>query len=350
MNDQRVYRAGSGLQIEMHRISPVRKMAIGGLAFLTLLSLGTVGYVLVEGWSIADAFYMTVITVSTVGFEVEPLSGAGRVFTSFVVLFGVGTAFYILTTMVQVVVEGEVAELVGVRRMTARIEALRDHYILCGFGRVGEEIVRELVEHGVSFVIVENNPEALGRAQRQGYPLIDGDATEDDALKRAGIHRARTLLAASDSDADNTYITLTAKALQPDLFVVARVAHSASEARVRRAGADRVISPYSLAGRRMALSALQPLMVDFIDGLAAGRQGEQMLAELDISDQALIVEQTVETAMVECGATTLLAIQRPDGEVLLRPPAEYVLKPGDRLMLLSSESDMDRLGRTRDHA
>ncbi len=301
----------------------------------------------IEGWSFLDALYMTVTTVTTVGFrEVQPLSTGGRVFTIFMILFGVGVAFYLLTTVVQTVVEGELAAALGVRRMKARIEALRDHYILCGFGRVGEEIAREYVERGVPFVIVDNNPDAIERAQAHNYLLIEGDATQDAVLERAGIRWARALMAASDSDAGNTYITLTAKAMRPELFVVARVGQAASEPRVRRAGADRVISPYSLAGRRMALSALQPLTVDFFDVLASGRQREQLLAELVVSDDSVIAGRNVHEAMHNCGATALLAVQHPDGELLVGPPGSYVLQPGDRLMLLSNESDLDDLGRT----
>jgi voltage-gated potassium channel len=194
----------------------------------------------------------------------------------------------------------------------------------------------------------ERDPEAIERAQGYQYLVIDGDATQDPVLEKAGIYRARALMAASDSDSGNTYITLTAKALKPDLFVVARVGQPASEARVRRAGADRVISPYSLAGRRMALSALQPLMVDFFDVLTSGRPGEQLLAELVVTDESAIVGQEVHDAMHACRGTTLLAVEHPDGDLLVGPPGSYVLRPGDRLMLLSNEADMEELGRTAD--
>jgi len=238
-----------GPQVQL--VAPLGRIVAGVTLLLAVVAFGVLGYMVVEGWSFLDALYMTVTTMTTVGFrEVHPLSDGGRVYTIFVVLFGVGVALYILTTVVQILVEGELAHALGVRRMTARIEGLRDHYILCGFGRVGEEIASEFSQRGVPLVIVENNPEAIERAQRHEYLLVEGDATQDAILEKAGIYRARVLMAASDSDAGNTYITLTAKALKPDLFVVARVGQPASEARVLRAGADRVISPYGLAGRR----------------------------------------------------------------------------------------------------
>jgi voltage-gated potassium channel len=328
--------------------SPWWRLGVAGAAFVALLAFGVVGYMMIEDWSFIDALYMTVTTVTTVGFrEIEPLSESGQVFTIFLVLFGVGVALYMLTAVVQTVVEGELGLALGVRRMKSRIDALRDHYILCGFGRVGEEIGREFERHGVPFVIVENNPEALSRAEAHNFLYIDGDATQDAILEQAGIRRARALMAASDSDAGNTYITLTAKALRPELFVVARVGQAASEARVRRAGADRVISPYSLAGRRMALSVLQPLMVDFVDVLASTRQSDQLLAELVVSDQSFISGMTVHDAVHQIKATTLLAIQHPDGELIVGPSDDYVLRDGDRMILLSTERDMEELGRTR---
>lgn len=348
MRTRRTFGPGRGGLLHIEPLAPWGRLLAGGVALLALLAFGLVGYMIVEGWSFLDALYMTVITVTTVGFqEVQPLSDGGQVFTIFVVLFGVGVAFYILTTVVQTVVEGEVAGALGLRQMKARIGALRDHCILCGFGRVGQEIARELTQQGVPFVIVESNPGAIERAR--DYLLIEGDATQDAILEEAGIRQARALMAASDSDSGNTYITLTAKALKPDLFVVARVGQPASEARVRRAGADRVISPYSLAGRRMALSTLQPMMIDFFDVLAAGPQGEQILAELVVSEQSVITGRPVEEALRRCRATTLLAVQHPDGEVLVGPPGSYEPRPGDRLMLLSNESEMEELGRTGEH-
>jgi voltage-gated potassium channel len=325
---------------------PWRRLVVSAALLLGLLTFGTSGYMFIEQWSFLDALFMTITTITTVGFrEVQPLDTSGRIFTIFVILFGVGTAFYILTTVVQSAVEGEFAQALGVRRMQQRIGSLRDHYILCGFGRVGEEIAREYSERGIPYVVIDNNPEAIGRAQQKDVLLIEGDATQDAILERAGIERAKALLAASDSDSGNTYITLTAKALRPDILVIARAGQPATEPRVERAGASRVISPYKLAGRRMALSALQPLTVDFFDVLATGRQGEQILAELMVTEDSGLTGQTVHDALHNARATALLAIQRADGELNVGPPGDRVIESGDRLILLSNEPDIEQLGR-----
>ena len=222
----------------------------------------------IEGFSFLDALYQTITAVTTAGFgEINPLGSAGQVFTIIIIILGVIVILYVLTAVMQIAVEGELESILGARRMKTKIEALKNHYILCGFGRVGTEIAREFTTRGVPFVIVDSNPEAIARAQAAGYLLVEGDATSDAVLGEARIERARGLLAASDSDAGNTFVVLTAKALRPDLYVVSRAGRTESRPRMERAGADRAISPYAIAGRRMALSALQPLMVEFIERL-----------------------------------------------------------------------------------
>lgn len=315
------------------------RMATGIGIFAALIAVGTVGYMTIERWSFLDALFMTVTTVTTVGYrEVHPLDTQGRVFTIFLVLFGVGTAFYLLTTFVAFVIEGDLGAALGVTRMKGRIGQLTGHHILCGYGRVGEEIARELVERKVPFVVVENNPNTIGGAIAAGFLVVEGDAASDDILDQAGIRRARTLLAASDSDSGNTYITLTAKAMNPDVFVVARAGKRESEARVRRAGADRVISPYAISGRRMALSAIQPNMVDFMDTLSVGRNAEQMLAEIEVTEGSglfgLYIRHIVESSKKK---VKILGLQRANGDLIVGPGDDARLELGDRLMVIGSE-------------
>lgn len=332
------------------RAPDIRRRFITGFSvFGGLIASGTAGYMIIERWSFIDSLFMTVTTITTVGYrEVRPLDTEGRIFTIFLVLFGVGTAFYLLTTLVALVIEGDLAAAFGVTRMKGRIEQLRDHHILCGFGRVGEEIAREFAERKLSFVVIESNPETVERAAREGYLLIEGDATSDEVLLEAGIHRARSLLAASDSDSGNTYITLTAKALNPNLFVVARAGRRDSETLARRAGADRVISPYLTSGRRMALSAIQPNIVDFVDTLAVG-DPERILAELEVTEESGLVDLSIDD-IFHATHVAVLGLQRISGELIVGPGPELHVGRGDRLMVVGPELELSRVSRAPEHA
>jgi len=305
----------------------------------------------IEGFSFLDALYQTITAVTTAGFgEINPLGSVGQVFTIVIIILGVIVILYILTAVMQIAVEGELESILGARRMKSKIEALKDHHILCGFGRVGTEIAREFTARGVPFVGVESNAEAIGRAQASGYLLVEGDAISDAVLREAGIDRARGLLAASDSDAGNTFIVLTAKALRPDLYVVSRAARPESKPRMLRAGADRAISPYAIAGRRMALSALQPLVVEFIDVLARGRQEEQILAEIEISDESGLGGRTIEDVMQPCRAAVVLGVQRATGAIQVGPRGDTSLEVGDRLIVLGEEAELEAIRPARNQA
>jgi len=330
-------------------MNPWRQFATGVVLLLLLLGIGTAGYRLIEGWSFLDALYMTVTTVTTVGFrEVQPMHTAGRVFTMFLILLGVGVALYILVGIVTLVVEGKLGLALGERRMRAKIQALRNHYILCGFGRVGEEIGREFHDRGIPFVVVESNPESIRRARQRGFLLVEGDAASDAVLIEAGIEHARCLLAASDSDAGNTYIILTAKAIRPDILVVARAGQPSNQQKMSRAGANRVISPYLIGGRRMALSALQPLVVDFVDTLVGGGgPGEHIIAEVVATQECGIAGCTLADVLRGATNANILAIHRATGEIVVGPRDSEVVDIGDRLIVLGLESDLAALAGAR---
>ena len=320
----------------------------------TLLSVmavvGTAGYIIIEDYPFLDAVYMTVIVLTTIGFgEIRPLDTEGRIFTIFLAVFGVGSIFYTAFAIFQFIIEGELGNILGVQRMRSQIQSLSDHFILCGYGRVGEEIAHEFASHRVPFVVIDNNEDAVERARRRNIPLLVGDGTSDEILREAGIERASCLLAASDSDSGNTFIALTAKALNPGIFVVARAAHPESQPRMLRAGADRVFSPYVTAGRQMAISALQPTVVELIDTLATGREGERILAEIDVSPDSGLAGQTIDQVLAGSKTIVVLAVRRADGQVVVGPPLSEQLQPGDRVIVIGDDAELDAIQAEHTH-
>lgn len=321
-------------------VLPVRLRAAIG-AVLAVIAIGTGGYMLITGMTFVDALYQTVTTLTTVGFrEVKPFGTGTKLFTVALALAGVGTVLYSLTLVMQQALEGDIRSRYYLRRMRMKIQEIEGHYILCGFGRVGQEIARELAERGVHFVVIEQTPEMAERARAFGYLVVEGDASNERVLTEAGIIRGRCLLAASDSDAGNTYITLTAKAMNPSCFVVARVALPHNEEKLRLAGADRVLSLYSLGGRRMVLSALQPLAADFMDTLASGRSGDLLLAEFEASEMNGLSGKTVTELLAGAHNATLLGIRQAGGALTVGPREDLVLAEGDIIIILAEEADI----------
>jgi len=298
---------------------------------------------IIEEWTFLDALYMTVIVLTTIGFaEVRELSDEGRVFTIALAITGIGAIFYALIAVFQFLIEGEFASILGSQRMTRQIEHLRNHYILCGFGRVGEEIARELKEHDVEFVVVETNREAIARGNRRGYFMLVGDATSDQVLTEAGVDHAVCLLAASDSDAGNTFIVLAAKALNADLRVVARASQAESQPRMIRAGAQRVFSPYAIVGRQMALSAIQPMLAEFIDTPAVSGGGKGLLAEIEVSEDTG-AGGSLGDLLDGLRDVSVLGVQTKTGELTVSPSMSTKLLEGDRVIIIASDDALARI-------
>ena len=320
---------------------PVTSLAI-------VFAIGIGWYWLIEEFTFLDAVYQTVITLSTVGYEeVEPLDSGGRIFTIFFILAGIGLMFYTATAIVELVVAGEVRELVGRRRSGRRVERMQNHVIVCGYGRVGQKIAAELTQHGVEHVVVDTQAEALDAASRAGNAVLHGDATEERVLKAAHIERARALVAAADSDVGNTYIVLTARTLNPDMFIVARAGGINAEQRMISAGANRVISPYQMAGFRMALSVVQPLMLDFVDVLAArGTSDEKVLAEIVVTAGSAFDGKSIADAFEHGWGLSLLGVEHPEragNDIVIGPTGSEVLHEGDRLMVYGTQEAVERL-------
>lgn len=312
--------------------------------FVALLGCGTAGYMILERWSLFDALYMTITTLSTVGYgEVHPLHLAGRVFTACFIVLGVGTTFYILSAVVVFVVEGHFGRTVGRRRMERAIARLEGHFIICGYGRVGRQIVQEFSREGAGFVIIDINQPSLEQAERDGHLTISGMSTTDEVLQRARIETARGLIAAMDSDAENIYVTLSARVLRPDLFIVSRANQPDSEPKLQRAGANRVISPYRVGGRQMAMLALRPLSVDSVDTVLHGLNMDLILEDIAVKQGSPLIGLTLsETCRVYLPEASVLALKRGD-RVIFRPQEHLVLVAGDQLAVIGTPAQLAAL-------
>jgi len=326
-------------------VRPQQRLRRGLIILASIIVAGTIGYMLIEGWSFVDAVYMTIITISTVGYgEVHPLTAAGRIFSVFLIVGGVSGGLFVLTAFIQYVIEGRLGTTLGRRQMKAKIAKLKEHFILCGYGRVGEEIARTFSEEGVPFVIIDSRPDNTAMAEEQGYLYLLGDATSDKLLEEAGIERARGLVAAVGSDVDNTYITLSARGLCPDLFIEARASSKQTETKLKRAGANRVVSPNSIGARRMAMLALRPAVVDFIDTVTYRRGRELQMENIAVGGNSPLVGLTVEAIRHRTKAT-ILAISKKSGKLLANPPSEEIIEAGERLIIMGTKEQLTALER-----
>ena len=316
------------------------------LALVVITVVGIFGYVVFEGWNFTDALYMTVITLTTVGYrEVRALDTSGQLWTMLLLITGVGTLFYAAVTSVELVVEGTVRGYFGRRRVQAAISRLDGHYILCGYGRVGKQVAREFAADDVPFVVVEQDQDVMEECLAEGNLALLGEASDDEVLQEAGILRAGGLIAAVDSDADNVFVVLSARKLNHRLHIVARASSEESAAKLEIAGADRTLSPYAVGGRRLASLATQPLVVDFLDVVTRGEKGiEFRLEEFFVPEDATIAGRTI--GELEIGARTgaiVLAIRATEGTFDTTPSADVRLRAGDTLIVLGSRGQTERL-------
>ena len=318
------------------------RLALAMLA--SVFVLGTIGYVIL-GFSFLDAVYQTVTTVATVGFrEVQPLDDAGKVFTIVLILVGVGTALYTFSVVLETLLEGHLSRLFGRRRMERQIEAMQGHVIVCGWGRVGRAIGAELTGANAELVVVDLDATRLADA---GLPVLVGDASEDRILEQAGLMRARALVAALDNDAANLFVTLSARALRPDLFIVARARLEESEEKLRRAGADRVVNPQSIGGARIAAFVLQPNVTEFLDVVMHDRSLQFRLEEVLVPNGSAIAGQTIRNAHLRDRTGALvLALREDDGAFNTNPSPDTTIQPGQVLIAIGTPDELVALERT----
>lgn len=326
----------------------MRKIIIIAVIFLALLFGGAFGYMILENTGFWMGMYLTVITVFTVGYgDIVPIHPSGRVFTVFLVISSVSFVMYTFSKITETMIEGELRGLYKRRKMNKQISRLRDHYIVCGFGRIGKEICKILQEHHRPFLVIEKDEEESKSLDELQYMRLEGDAADDDVLQSAGIDRAKGLVSVVASDADNLYITLTARGLNPHLYIMARSSGGPGvQTKLKRAGASKVISPYSIGARRMAHLIVRPTVSDFIDLTMRAGELDLMMEELKVSAAShLNGKNLIESEIRKKYDVIVVAIKRQDGVMLFNPRSETVIMAGDILIVLGANEHILGLGR-----
>jgi voltage-gated potassium channel len=319
------------------------QMGVAALTLLVVFILGMIGYMTVEGWNLLESFYMMVITLATVGFqEVRPLSDAGRLMTAFIILGGVGGFAYLVGAFSQVLVEGHVHNFWGRLKVQKRIDKLSGHFIICGCGRIGSVVVREIVGEGQPVVVIEHAQEALERLRHENIPFVEGDATNDQVLLQAGLMRAKSLITALTDEAANVYVTLTARQLNPEVRIIARASDPGHVARLKMAGANRVVLPNLIGGVSMAQNVLRPTVTNFLELAQRGNIDLQM-EELPIGPASRFAgKNIVESQLRPLFNLIVIAIQKPDGGMVFNPGPREVIEAGDTLLAVGSKADLSR--------
>jgi voltage-gated potassium channel len=302
---------------------------------------GVAGYMLALHWNFIDSLFMVLTTVTTVGYEeVHPLGPGGRVFTMTVIVAGVGTMLYTLGILAETLIEGHLGRYARMRRMERRIAGLNDHFIVCGYGRMGTRVAQEFVQQDTPFVIVESNPEPLERLRTTDLLYLEGDAASDDTLLKAGILRAKGLVTAVDSDERNVFITLTARSLNPALLIVARSSYQDSTEKLRRAGANQVVSPYLMGAHRMAALATRPVAVDVLDTVLHGENIDLVIEELLVLPSSRVLGRTLGDSGIREAGANVLAIRKRSGQLRINPPEGQVLESDDLLVAIGTRQQM----------
>lgn len=315
------------------------------LLLTAVVLAGTLGYMVIEGWSAWDAFYMAAITITTVGYrEVHDLSFAGQVWTVLLLFSGVGAALYVFTLLAAVVVEGGLPKRLQKRRQARMISTIKDHFIVCGYGRIGSIVAAQLKHQNVPFVVVERDPARLQAAMMDGLLAVQADASHEDVLKRVGIDTARGLIAAVGTDAENVYTVLSARVLRPDLFIVGRAEGDDATRKLMRAGANRVVSPYQIGAVQMAQTAIRPAVVDFITLATSSDNLELAMEEITVQTGSSLVDKSLLDANLrQRFGVIVVAIQRENRHMDFNPEPDTAIRAGDKLVVLGRPHSLRRL-------
>ena len=321
------------------------KIFKGFLILLIIVAIGSAGYMSIEGWSFFDSLYMTVITITTVGYgEIRDVSEAGRLFTIFLIFSGMGIIAYIVGLTAQGMVELQIRTIIGRRKLDLQIKKIKDHYIICGFGRIGRVICRELQSKNIPMLVIENNAENSELLDLESIPHIIDDATSENVLLEAGIERARGLISVVASDADNLFITLTARGLNHAAFILARADEEKTEKKLLRAGADKVFLPYTIGGLKMAQSITKPAVTDFIEFTVHNKDMGLEMGELHVSkDSRLNGLKLIDSGIRQQMDIIIVAVRKKSGEMSFNPSSETQIEAGDILISLGKSKDLAKL-------
>jgi len=328
-------------------MNPLRRLIIPGLLLLIIIVFAIFGYQYIEGWSFIEALYMVVITLSTVGFrEVHELNTAGKFLTIGVIIFGVGTVAFTVGQLIEMMVEGQVMGFRRRRKMKQIISEMKGHYIICGFGRVGHQVAKELKASKIPFVVIDSKSETAAELEPQDIPYIVGDITSDAVLGEAGIKQAKGLISSADSDVANVFVTLSARVLNPKLHIIARAGTVDAEEKMKKAGANRVISPYFIAGKRMAQMVTKPVAVDFLDTVLHSEHLEMEMREFKVTTDCTLAGKTLGEADIrrKSGAF-VITILKNSGTFNLQPMADTRVEAGDILVAIGTPDQLDLLQR-----
>jgi voltage-gated potassium channel len=312
---------------------------------LFVVAAGTIGFELIEGWGFMDALYMTVITIATVGYqEIRPLGEAGRIFNMVLIFFGLGTTTYVAASVVRFMVEGRIRAIMGRRRLDRRIDRLRDHYIVCGYGRIGRILCQTLQQKPVGLVAVEKSPDLVPVMEQDRVLFVQGEATSEETLQRAGIARARGLVAVLGTDTDNVFLVLTARQLAPQLLIIARAGREESKRKLRAAGANIVESPYETGAFRLAQRIMRPAVTSFLDSAFSDTRKDIQMEELAVSDHSPLAHLSLKDSGIRQKYNLIIiAIKNTDGAMLFNPSFETTIRPGDTVIAVGEVENLDRL-------
>ena len=312
---------------------------------LIIIFGGTAGYYLIEGWSFFDAFYMTVISLTTVGFgETHPLSDSGKIFTIILILTGVSSVAVLVRNLSLQFFQPFLGDAFRYRKMEQMLKKMNGHYIICGFGRIGKDVSQNLIEAGKSIVIIDKNPHDESESIAQKHPIIHGDASHEDILMKAGIQSAQGLISAVSSEAENVFITMTARVLRPELFIISRFEEDATKTKLVRAGADHVINPYKIGSEKISQIILKPTISKILDFARQRGQFELNIDEFSIPKSNHMIGQSIRECRIRDEYNIIIiAIEKQDGSIITNPGPNYTFQEDDKIVMIANEGELDSL-------